>query len=70
MKYIDAEKLISELERMREINRKALWADHITPDEFHGRTQTINHLFELITSLQQEQINVGENNKLKGKSYE
>lgn len=54
MKYIDAEKLKAEIERMREINRKALEADHIGPDIFHGRAQTLNYIFEFINSLQQE----------------
>lgn len=55
MKYIDAEKLIAEIEKMREINKKAFMAEHITADVFHGRAQAINRLFEFITSLQQEQ---------------
>jgi hypothetical protein len=58
MKYIDADKLIAEIVRMRKINRKAFEAEHIESDIFHGRTQAINHLFEFITSLQQEQSEV------------
>ena len=55
MKYIDADKLIAEIEKMREINKKAFMAEHITADVFHGRAQAINRLFEFITSPQQEQ---------------
>lgn len=58
MKYIDAEKLIAEIERMREINKKAFMAEHITADVYHGRTQAINNLFEFIKSLQQEQPSI------------
>lgn len=54
MKYIDAEKLIAEIERLRKINIKALDADHITPGVFHGRAQAFNYLFEFIDSLQHE----------------
>ena len=57
-KYIDAEKLKAEIERMRKINRKAFEADHIVSDLFHGRAQAINRLCEFITSLQQEQPEV------------
>ena len=58
MKYIDADKLIAEIERMRAINRKAFEAEHVESGVFHGRTQAINHLSEFITSLQQEQPEV------------
>lgn len=57
-KYIDAEKLKTEIERLREINRKALEADHIEAGVFHGRAQTLNYLFEFIDSPQQEQPEV------------
>ena len=57
-KYIDSEKLIAEIERMREINRKAFESEHIESGVFHGRTQAINHLWGYITSLQQEQPEV------------
>lgn len=45
----------SEIERMRKINKKAFMAEHISADVFRGRTQAINHLFDFITFLQQEQ---------------
>lgn len=57
-KYIDAEKLKTEIERLREINRKALEAGHIEAGVFHGRAQTLNYLFELIDSHRQEQPEV------------
>lgn len=53
--YIPIDKLIAEIDRMRNINKKAFMAKHITADVFHGRTQAINHLFDFIISLQQEQ---------------
>ena len=59
MKYIDSEKLIAELERMREIANKAFITDHAI-DVFYGREQAINHLFEFITSLQLEQESIAE----------
>ena len=55
MKYIDAEKLIAEIERLRKVNIKALEADHIRLDTFNGRAQAFNYLFEFINHLQQEQ---------------
>lgn len=64
MKYIDADKLKAEIERMRKINRNAFEADHIKSDVFHGRAQAINHLSEFIVSLQQEQPDVNLENKL------
>lgn len=54
-KYIDVERLKAEIERMREINRKALEAGHIEAGVFHGRAQTLNYLFEFIDSPRQEQ---------------
>lgn len=57
-KYIDAEKLKAEIERLRKTNIKALDADHITPGVFHGRAQALNYLFEFITSSQEEQPEV------------
>ena len=57
-KYIDADKLIAQIQWMLGVNKVSLMAEHITADEFHGRTQAINHLFNYITSHQQEQPEV------------
>lgn len=70
MKYIDTDKLITEIERMRKINREALETDHITADVFHGRAQTLNYIFEFINSLQQEQPNNEDIDKVAQELYE
>lgn len=55
MKYIDAELLCKEIERMREINKKAFMAEHISADVLHGRTQAINHLFAFLDTIPEQE---------------
>lgn len=53
-KYINVEKLKAEIERMREINKKAFMSEHIREGVFHGRTQAINHLLAFLDTLEVE----------------
>lgn len=44
----------AEIERMREINKKAFKAEHIREGEFLGRTQAVNHLSAFLYSLPEQ----------------
>lgn len=53
MKYIDAEKLFAEIERLKE--ETCIGICEYDSGEEHGRFEVLNHLLSTITSLQQEQ---------------
>lgn len=54
MALIDKDQVKAEIERMREINKKAFMAEHIREDVFHGRTQAINHLSAFLDTLPEQ----------------
>ena len=56
MALIDKETIRKEIERMREINKKALELGHITEDMYHGRTQAQNGLLAFLDTLQEPNI--------------
>ena len=48
----------AEIERMREINKKAFKAEHIRADEFRGRTLAINHLSAFLYTLPEQPVDI------------
>ena len=56
MKYIDADKLIAEIERLKE--ETPIGICEYDKGEENGRYEVLNHLLSTITSLKQEQPEV------------
>ena len=52
------DRIKTEIERMRKINRIALESKHITEDVYHGRNQAQNHILSFIESIPVEEPKV------------
>lgn len=62
MKYVDSEKLIAEIERLKE--ETPIGICEYDKGEENGRYEVLNHLLSTITSLQQEQDHFAEASKM------